>query len=92
MSSAATKAAVACALAGSAAAFSGLAPAGLKPSSAKLAPRLQLRNTRAAKVLPALSLRSPHVAGRLLMGSCACCLNIRCRRKEFPHILTYRFA
>jgi ketol-acid reductoisomerase len=52
MSSAATKAAVACALAGSAAAFSGLAPAGLKPSSAKLAPRLQLRNTRAAKTAP----------------------------------------
>lgn len=47
----ATKAAVCCALAGSAAAFSGLAPSSLKPSAGKLTnQRLQLRQARPIKV------------------------------------------
>ena len=46
----ATKAVVACALAGTAAAFSGLAPVGLKPSGGKLTDqRLQLRSARPEK-------------------------------------------
>jgi hypothetical protein len=48
----ATKAFALAGLAGSAAAFSGLAPAGLKPSNGRLAnQRLQLRNARPSKVL-----------------------------------------
>jgi hypothetical protein len=52
MASGATKAAVACALAGSAVAFSGLAPAGLSTTPGKLTnQRLSLRSVRPAKVL-----------------------------------------
>merc|ERR1719199_50133 len=48
-----TKAAALAALAGSAATFSGLAPAGLKPAGAKLGnARLALRNARPAKTSP----------------------------------------
>jgi len=46
----AAKAVVACALAGTAAAFSGLAPVGFKPSGGKLTnQRLQLRSARPEK-------------------------------------------